>query len=69
MKSIKTHIGEMLFNKKVHFYCNCIMNIDVTGIVKGWKVVSNEVIWEVELSNGKMIKIGENHPNMSMEIL
>jgi len=69
MKFIKTYIGEMLLNKRVHFYCNCIMNLDVTGKVTSWKVVSNEVIWEVTLDSGKVIKIGENHPNMSIEIL
>ena len=69
MKTLKSYIGDILVGKKVHFCCNCVMNIDVVGVVKGWKITSNEIIWEVEVDNEKTIKIGENHPNMNIEVL
>lgn len=45
------------------------MNIDVTGVVKSWSLYQNEIIWEIYTDNGKIIKIGENHPNMNIEVL
>lgn len=69
MTPIKSYIGQSLRGRHVHFKCNCIMNIDITGIVSGWEIVDNEVIWSVVTDNGKTIKIGENHPNMNIEIL
>ena len=69
MIPIKTYIADSLVGKRVHFQCECIMNIDVKGIVRDWSLYQDEIIWNVFLDNGKMIKIGENHPNMNIEIL
>lgn len=41
----------------------CLMDIDVTGIVVDYEVVSNEIIFSIDV-NGKIIKLGENHPNL-----
>ena len=69
MTPIKTHLTESLIGKRAHFRCDCVMNIDVVGVVKGWSMYQNEILWDVLLDNGKLIKIGENHPNMNIEVL
>lgn len=69
MTPIKTYLAESIKDKRVHFQCNCIMNIDVVGVVKNWCIEQNEIVWDVMMDNGKLIKIGENHPNMNIEVL
>ena len=41
------------------------MPIDVVGEVKDFEISNNEIIFIVDV-NGKYIKIGENHPNLSI---
>lgn len=69
MTPIKTHIANSLVGQKVHFKCDCLLNIDLVGVVKDWELHQNEIIWDVMTDSGKLIKIGENHPNMNIEIL
>ena len=69
MTPIKTHLAETIVGKQVHFRCDCVLNIDVVGVVKGWSLYQNEILWDVLLDSGKLIKIGENHPNMNIEVL
>ena len=69
MLPIKTYIAEGLVGKRMHFKCDCLLNIDVVGVVKGWSVYQNEILWDIYTDNGKTIKIGENHPNMNIEEL
>ena len=42
------------------------MDIDVVGVIVDFEIVNNEIIFFVDV-NGKIIKIGENHPNMYVE--
>ena len=65
---LKDYIGESLLCKKIHFTCNCIMNLDVTGIIKDYIISNNEVIWLVDTGN-KIIKVGENTPKLKIEVL
>lgn len=69
MTPIKSYLAESLVGKKVHFQCDCVLNIDIIGIIKGWGMNQNEILWDVLIDNGKLIKIGENHPNMNIEVL
>ena len=69
MTPIKSYIADSLVGKRLHFKCNCLLNIDVVGVVKSWSIYQNEIIWEVLTDSGKFIKIGENHPNMFIEKL
>lgn len=69
MTPIKTHIASSLVGKRVHFKCDCLLSIDLVGVVKDWELHQNEIIWDVMTDSGKLIKIGENHPNMNIEIL
>lgn len=63
MINFKDYIAEQLYGKKLHFICDCIAHIDVTGIIVSHELINNEIIFLVDV-NGKIIKIGENHPNM-----
>lgn len=68
MISIKDFIGKSLVNKKVRFKCECSMPFDVTGLVTGYTIISNEIVWTLE-TNGKQMKIGENTSKLSISIL
>lgn len=69
MTPIKTYIADTLVGKRLHFKCDCLLNIDIVGIVKGWSLYQGEIIWDVYTDSGKIIKIGENHPNMFIDEL
>ena len=69
MSPIKTYLAESLVGKRYHFKCDCLLNIDVVGIVKGWSMNGDEIVWDVYVDGGKKIRIGENHPNMNIEEL
>lgn len=61
--NFKEYIAKQLIGKKLHFVCDCIMRVDVTGIIVGYEICQNEILFWVDV-RGKIIKIGENHPNM-----
>lgn len=67
MIPIKSYMADSLVGKKLHFKCNCLLNIDVVGIVKGWSLYQGEIVWDVYTDKGRLIRIGENHPNMNIE--
>lgn len=67
MTPIKSYMADSLVGKHLHFRCDCVMNIDVIGTVKGWSVYQGEIVWDIYTDNGKVISIGENHPNMFIE--
>ena len=69
MTPIKSYIAERFVGKTFHFKCDCLLNIDIVGVVKGWSLYQGEIIFEVYTDTGKLIKIGENHPNMQIEEL
>lgn len=54
-----------MIGKTFRFACDCLMPIDVVGVVKDFEISNNEIIFIVD-ANGKYIKIGENHPNMTI---
>lgn len=62
----KKYIANQLLNHKLHFTCDCLFKLDVTGIIKDYEISDNEIIFIVDV-NGKIIKIGENHPNLFVE--
>lgn len=61
MSSIKNL--DSLIGRKFRFFCDCMISIDVTGIVISYKNIKNERFLVVDVG-GKYIQIGENHPNM-----
>lgn len=65
---LKDYFAKTLINKKVRFYCDCWIGIDVTGIVISYEIKKNEIIWTISSKN-KLIQIGENSPELKIEIL
>ena len=69
MTPIKSYMADSLVGKRLHFRCDCVLNIDMVGVVKGWSLYQGEIIWDVFTDSGKFIRIGENHPNMYIDEL
>ena len=65
MENFKQYIAKQLIGKKLHFKCDCLFKIDHIGIIKDYEIKANEIIFIVDV-NGKIIKIGENHPNLQV---
>lgn len=64
--NFKEYIAKQLIGKRLHFICECMMRIDVRGVVVDYEISHNEILFLVDV-NGKIIKIGENHPNMTIK--
>lgn len=59
----KEYIASQLIGRKLHFQCDCIMDINVVGRIVDFEIISDEILFFIDV-DGKLIKIGENHPNM-----
>ena len=66
MIDFKQYLGEQFLDKKFHFTCECLIPFDVVGIIIDYTIEGNELILHVDV-NGKVMKIGENHPNLKIE--
>ncbi len=67
-KTFKDYIAQSLKGHNLRFKCDCIVPLDVIGTIKDYEIVSGEIIFIVDVK-GKIIKIGENHPNLYVEVL
>lgn len=67
--SLKEWLAETLIGKRANFKCSCIVPFDITGVVVSYDIVSNEILWNVNTQEGKIIRIGENTPNMFISVL
>lgn len=65
MENFKRYIAKQLIGKKLHFKCDCLFKIDHIGIIKDYEIKANEIVFIVDV-DGKIIKIGENHPNLQV---
>ena len=66
MDLFKKYIAEQLIGKTLHFRCDCLIPLNHTGTIVGYEISSNEILFTVNV-DGKIIKIGENHPNLQVE--
>ena len=66
--NIKDYLAKQLLNETFRFKCNCLDNFDITGKVVDYEIVNNEIVFIIN-SNNKIIKIGENHPNLEIYII
>ena len=67
MIPLKSHIADSLVGKRLHFKCDCLFNIEEIGTINSYEIVDGEIIWKVGTDKGRIISIGENHPNMNVE--
>jgi hypothetical protein len=68
MVSYKEFVAKQFLNKTVRFKCDCIVPLDITGKVINFYLEKNEIIYIIE-SNNKIIKIGENTPNLMVSFI
>ena len=68
MNSIKSVIAEQMLYKRVHCKCECLFAMDFFGYIKDYEIINNEIIFLID-NKGKIVRIGENHPNMFLEII
>ena len=68
MIPIKQYIAEQFINKTYHFVCDCIIPLDVTGVVKDYEIIGHEIVLLV-LSNNKIVHIGLNTSSLHIKEL
>lgn len=68
MVEYKKFVGDMLLNKDVRVTCDCILSFDLVGKVITYNIEGTEIIYSI-LSDGKIVKIGENTPGLKIEFL
>ena len=66
MERFKYYIGQQLIGKRLRFYCDCSFGMDVIGTIVDCEIVKNEIIFLVDVGD-RIIKIGENHPNLQVK--
>ena len=68
MEKFKEYIAKQLIGKKLYFECDCLFPLHHEGTINDFEIENNEIIFLVNI-NGKLIRIGENHPNLKVKIL
>ena len=68
MRSLKGVLGDYLKGKQVHYTCTCLFSLDVIGVIEGYRVENNEIIFTLATA-GKKIEFGENTAHAKLEIL
>lgn len=68
MTPIKTYIAQLFLNNKYRFKCDCLIPIDVVGVVKDFEISHSEIILYV-LVDSKIIHIGLNSPSLHIEMV
>ena len=68
MKPVKEFIAEIFKGSTYHFKCDCVLSLDVSGKVFDYEINNGEIVLFVSV-NSRIIKLGLNHPNLSVEKL
>jgi hypothetical protein len=66
MIHVKQYIAEQFINKTFHFKCDCLVPLDIVGLVKDYNISNSEIILLVSVNN-KIIHIGLNTPSLQIE--
>ena len=67
MQGYKEFIGNQLKGRTVRFVCDCIVKLDIKGVVVDYEVNNNEIIYFIDTGK-KIVKIGENTPKLKIEL-
>ena len=59
----KKYIAQQLIGKNLHFKCDCTIRLNEFGRIVDYVIKDNEIVFLVDV-RGKIIRIGENHPNL-----
>ena len=63
---IKDFIAKQFLHQRYHFRCPCIIPLDFIGEIISYEIVSNEIIFHVT-NKDRLVKLGINHPNLTIE--
>lgn len=69
MTKYKQYVGDTLLNRKVHLTCDCIIGLDVVGTIINYEIVSNEIVYLLATDDGKLIRVGENTPDLKISVM
>ena len=69
MQPIKDYMAEQFLSNTYHFKCDCLMALDITGVVLDYTTTNHEIILHISLidEEEKIVKLGLNHPNLTIE--
>ena len=68
MEDIKTYIAKQFVGGTYHFKCDCLMALDITGTVLDYTIEPHEIILHIGVDK-KIVKLGLNHPNLTIKEL
>ena len=66
MIPVKQYIAEQFINKTFRFKCDCLVPLDIIGLVKDYNISNSEIILLVSVNN-KLIHIGLNTPSLQID--
>lgn len=55
-----------IYNLKFRFKCDCSFKFNFIGSIKDYQVIDSELVLIIEDDRGKVIRIGENHPGLTI---
>lgn len=64
----KDYIQSLFIDRKVRFTSDCIVKLDITGMVVGVEHSGSELIYLVNTGT-RIVKIGENTSKLTIEFL
>lgn len=59
-------IKNKINNQYLRFKCDCSFKMDFEGRIIDYQIIDSELIMIIEDRRGKIIKIGENHPGLTI---
>lgn len=62
---ILDYIGRSFIGNTYHFWCDCLIKLDVTGIVLSYTISNKEILLKVK--SDKELTIGLNTPTLKIE--
>lgn len=62
------YVAKQFVGKKIHFKCDCIVGLDVTGLCIGYETSKTEIVFIVDTGN-RRIRVGSNTPKLQIEVL
>ena len=63
----KEFVAQGLTGHTVRFIFDCIIRLDVTGVVTGYEMNGSEIVYIVDTGD-RRVKIGENTPKLEVEV-
>ena len=63
---ILNYIGESFVGHSYHFWCDCLIKMDITGKVSSFYISNKEIVLIIK-TNTKELKVGLNTPTLKIE--